>query len=190
MSQHNRLIGAVLLGTAFATLPNGTGLALADGTIDPPHHRALGVLETAEPSDPGALVDIPDDALRRALEEALDKEQDAPITRGDMASLKDLTIDDGVDKLTGLEHAINLVSLACTNGGVSNLTPLMELSSLTRLSLQSNAILDITPLSELDSLTSLLLYGNDIADIAPLAALRSLTWLGLDLTHPLVFLSR
>ena len=153
-------------------------MALADASFSPPQHGVLSV-GNAEPSDPGALVDIPDAALRRALEEALGKEEDAPITRGDMASLDDLTIDGGVDQLTGLEHAINLVDLVCDKGGVTDLTPLAELRSLTQLSLQFNAISDIGPLSELDSLTSLNLHGNGIADIVPLAKLISLTELYL-----------
>ena len=149
-------------------------MALADAAFIPPQHRAQGVLETAEPSDPEALVDIPDAALRRALEAALGKEEDAPITRGDMASLNDLTIDGGVDQLTGLEHAINLVDFVCENGSVSDLTPLADLRSLTRLSLKSNAISDIAPLGELYSLTRLELWDNAISDITPLAELRSL----------------
>ena len=154
-------------------------MALADAAFIPPQHRAQGVLETAEPSDPDALVDIPDAALRRTLEEALGKEQDAPITRGDMASLNDLTIDGGVDQLTGLEHAINLVYLVCQSGGVSDLVPLAGLEALTTLSLGDNDIADITPLAELRSLTWLGLGNNAISDIDPLAELRSLTSLGL-----------
>ena len=150
-------------------------MALADAAIIPPQ----GVLETAEPSDPDALVDIPDAALRRALEEALGKEEDAPITRGDMASLNDLTIDGGVDQLTGLEHAINLVYLSCHSCGVSDLVPLAGLEALTTLRLAGNAIADITPLAELRSLTWLGLGSNAISDIAPLAELRLLTSLEL-----------
>ena len=175
-------------------------MALADASFSPPQHGVLSV-GNAEPSDPGALVDIPDAALRRALEEALGKEEDAPITRGDMASLSDLTIVGGVDQLNGLEHAINLVYLVCDSGGVSDLMPLAgleamttlslhgndiadigplaELRSLTWLGLDGNAISDIAPLAGLEALTSLNLSGNAISNIAPLAGLRSLTWLGL-----------
>ena len=154
-------------------------MALADAAFHPAAAQGAGRIGNTEPSDPEALVDIPDAALRRALEAALGKEEDAPITRGDMASLSDLTIDGGVDELTGLEHAINLVGLVCDKGGVTDLAPLAELRSLTQLSLQFNAISDIAPLSELDSLTTLSLYGNGIVDIVPLAKLISLTELSL-----------
>ena len=134
---------------------------------------------TAEPSDPNALVDIPDAVLRRALEEALGKEEEAPITRGDMAGLDDLTIDGGVHELTGLEHAINLVDLDCANGRVLDLAPLAKLRSLTHLALNGNDISDVAPLSELRSLTWLHLGGNAIFDIAPLAGLDALRQLVL-----------
>ena len=200
MSRRNRLLGVVLLGASSATAiePNATFPAAA---ASPPPHPVLGLFEAAEPSDPDALVDIPDAALRRALEEELAKEEDEPITRGDMARLNSLTVGGGVDELTGLEHAINLVGLSCTRGGIEDLTPLAglgflttldlsendiadvaplaELRSLTSLSLHSNAISDVTPLAGLDSLTGLFLARNDIADVAPLAELRSLTWLSL-----------
>ena len=200
MSRRNRLLGVVLLGASSATAiePNATFPAAA---ASPPPHPVLGLFEAAEPSDPDALVDVPDAALRRALEEELAKEEDEPITRGDMARLNSLTTGGGVDELTGLEHAINLVGLSCTRGGIEDLTPLAglgflttlylsendiadvaplaELRSLTSLSLHSNAISDVTPLAGLDSLTGLFLALNDIADVAPLAELRSLTWLSL-----------
>ena len=200
MSRRNRLLGVVLLGASSATAiePNATFPAAA---ASPPPHPVLGLFEAAEPSDPDALVDIPDAALRRALEEELAKEEDEPITRGDMARLNSLTVGGGVDELTGLEHAINLVDLSCIGGGIEDLTPLAglgslttlglsdngitdvaslaELRSLTWLSLHSNAISDVTPLAGLDSLTGLFLALNDIADVAPLAELRSLTWLSL-----------
>ena len=181
MSRRNWLLGPVLLGASLATAGNdlGTGMALADAAIIPAQHSVPDFFGTAEPSDPDALVDIPDAALRRALEAALGKEQDAPITRGDMASLDDLAIHSGVDHLTGLEYAINLVDLACTLGGVSDLMPLAELRSLMRLDLSLNAISDIAPLAELRSLTRLSLGLNAISDIAPLAGLEALTTLSL-----------
>ncbi len=140
---------------------------------------ASGAAETAEPSDPDALVDIPDAVLRRALEEELGKEEDEPITRGDMASLNHLRVGDGVGQLVGLEHAINLASLALLRGSISDLTPIAELRSLTQLDLSSNDVFDISPLAKLDSLIALRLYGNNISDIAPLAELHSLTYLSL-----------
>ena len=174
MFRLNWLLGAVVLGTAFATAANelSAGLAFADdGRIGPPQDRA--------PSNQNALVEIPDAALRRALEAALGKEEHAPITRGDMASVNGLRVHGGVYELVGLEHAINLGRLTCIGGGVSDLTPLAGLGSLTVLYLGGNAITDVAPLAELRSLRRLHLDQNAIVNVASLAELRSLTVLSL-----------
>ena len=177
MSWRNPLLCSVLLGSVLCSGTDEFG-AFADASISPsPHLVSSGV--AAEPSDPEALVDIPDAVLRGALEEALGKDRGEPITRGDMAGLYGLAIEEGVDELTGMEHAINLVWLVCENGSVSVLTPLAELEALEFLSLQFNAIWDLTPLGELGSLTSLSLNGNAISDVAPLGGLDALTHLDL-----------
>ena len=179
--RRNLLLGVIFLCAASAISADelSAALALADATASLALRGALDVLETAEPSDPDALVDIPDATLRRTLEEVLGKDENAPITRGDMASLTRLTIDGGVDQLAGLDHAINLVSLACTNGGVSDLTPLAGLSVLTWLDLRRNAISDVAPLAGLESLTNLFLSSNDISDLTPLSGLDGLARLEL-----------
>ena len=88
--KHIRL--AALLAVVLALVPLSTTAAneydttFADAPI-PPQHIVSGFSEAAEPSDPDALVDIPDPVLRRALEEELGKEEDEPITQGDMALL-------------------------------------------------------------------------------------------------------
>ena len=180
MSRYNRLLGAVLLGASFALAANelSGAVGLADD-IGPAQRGSLVISDVAEPSDPGALVDIPDAVLRRALEDALGKDEDAPITRGDMASLNDLNIQGGVHQLIGLEHAVNLVDFTCLRGGVSDLMPLAGLGSLTELYLGGNAITDVAPLAELRSLRELSLDWNLIVDFAALAELRSLTRLSL-----------
>ena len=176
-----QLAASLAVVVAFAAA-NKPCVASTATSTSPPQYSF--VLETAEPSDPDALVDIPDAALRRALEEELGKEEDEPITRGDMASLNHLRVGDGragdgVGQLIGLEHAINLASLALLRGSISDLTPIAELRSLTQLDLSSNDVFDISPLAKLDSLIALRLYDNNISDIAPLAELHSLTYLSL-----------
>ena len=114
-------------------------------------------------------VNVPDVALRRVLEEALGKGSGDPITRGEMAGLRELAAD-GVKQLAGIEYAVNLVGLEAKRGGISNLAPLANLTSLTFLELRENAIADLA-LAGLSSLTYLNLHGNAIADLAPLAHL-------------------
>ena len=150
----------------------------------------------------GTLVDLPDAALRKAVEEALGKASGDPIVRGEMATLRTLNSETGVQRLTGIEHAVNLRRLCLVKGQISDLGPLAGMTSLRRLHLRSNAIADVSPLGRLAQLTVLDLDRNDISDarpladlgslkmldlarneisdVAPLAGLRSLTWLDLD----------
>ena len=126
------------------------------------------------------VVDIPDPALRAAIESALDKEADAPITVAEMESLTSLgATRTGIADLTGLEHATGLTTLALWGNRIRDVTPLAGLTSLTRLYLSTNSITDVTPLAGLTSLTDLRLDFNQIADVTPLAGLTSLTGLHL-----------
>ncbi len=136
-------------------------------------------------TDATTVVDIPDHALRRALETQLGKSSGEEITRGDMASVVRLSTE-GVKDLTGIEWAINLVELllkgecrsfdeSCvTKKTISDLTPLADLVSLRSLNIESNEIVDITPIAGLRSLQDLDLGDNYISDISPLAQLGSL----------------
>ena len=126
------------------------------------------------------VVDIPDPALRAAIESALDKEADAPITVAEMESLGSLyaTYRD-IAVLTGLEHATGLTNLGLTGNRIADVTPLADLTSLVQLILLENQIADVTPLADLTSLVVLDLRENQIADVTPLAGLTSLTRLHL-----------
>ena len=127
----------------------------------------------------GTLVDLPDAALRKAVEEALGKASGDPIVRGEMATLRTLNSETGVQRLTGIEHAVNLRRLCLVKGQISDLGPLAGMTSLRRLHLRSNAIADVSPLGRLAQLTVLDLNGNDISDARPLADLGSLKMLDL-----------
>ena len=112
-----------------------------------PTLQERGVTVYFDPSnDPEAT--IADRALRRCLEQALDKEADATITESEVASLTTLT---------------------CRNAGVVDLSGLEEATALTRLELDGNAIEDVSPLGELEALLYLGLRDNAIEDIEALA---------------------
>ena len=135
------------------------------------------------PTYPDTLVNIPDSVLRTSLEEILGKTQNAPITRGDMAILRWLTIDGSkVQDLTGLEFAINLDQLTIHSlVDLPSLAPFIKnLKSLTRLNLMSVQLSDISPLVSLTNLEILYLNRNQISDISPLAQLKDLAVLGLN----------
>ena len=133
-----------------------------------------------EGNDSETLVEIPDAALRKALEQALRKDSDEPITRGEMERLFTFRTS-GVRQLTGIEYALNLQWLVLINGTISDLGPLAGLESLTTLTLYNNAVSDLGPLAGLESLTTLRLNSNAVSDLGPLAGLTSLT--ALDLHH-------
>ena len=125
-------------------------------------------------------VTIPDANLRVAIETALGKARDAPITRAEMASLIRLEApNSNISDLNGLEFATGLISLNLSYNIISDITPLSGLTNLTSLDLSYNIISDITPLSGLTNLTSLDLSVNAITDISPLSGLTNLTSLRL-----------
>ena len=127
----------------------------------------------------GTLVDLPDAALRKAVEEALGKAPGDPIVRGEMATLRVLNSETGIQRLTGIEHAVNMRRLCLVQGQISDLGPLAGVTSLRRLHLSGNAIADVSPLRHLAQLTVLNLGGNAISDAGPLADLGSLKMLDL-----------
>ena len=67
-------------------------------------------------------VDIPNSNLRTAIEKALRKASDAPITTEDMKSLYELEAPNAsITDLTGLEHATSLTFLTTTPYPTSHL---------------------------------------------------------------------
>ncbi len=138
-------------------------------------------------------VDIPDAALRRCVEQALDKAAGETITNSDMASLTYLECYAGeLSNLAGLEFGTSLTDLRIYADDISDLSPLAGLESLTSLILEFNSISDISPLSGLTSLNHLTILPsrtkaerevNPIDDISALSNLTSLYVLLLDWTH-------
>jgi Leucine-rich repeat (LRR) protein len=67
--------------------------------------------------------------------------------------------------LTGLEHALNLVTLYLSSNQISDISLLSGLEHLTTLNLHFNQINDISYLSSLTNLTVLNLFANQVSDI-------------------------
>ena len=168
----------------------------------------LSLLHQAN-SGPNDPVNIPDSALRTAIETKLGKSPGDTITESEMNSMTGQLSapDKNISDLTGLEHATgidnflfrendiedlsplaNLTQLETLNVShnlVTNLSPLANLTNLTTLSIDrdytdsSAKITDISTLSGLTNLQALRLAANSIVDISPLFVLTSLTHLGL-----------
>ena len=129
----------------------------------------------------GQVVEMPDSNLRRAVMEALNLPAGAPITQADMLKLTHLGAErQGIEDLTGLEHATHLRRLVLHGNRIDNLAPLATLTQLEVLGMLGNLIQDISPLKPLSRLQRVFLNGNLIADITPLANLTQLQHLSLE----------
>ena len=131
---------------------------------------------------------FPDKHLATAVRGEL-KNPGGSITRGDLKRLGKLRAGGKrmsmwhmvrSENISGLEHAVNLISLGLFQNNISDVSPLASLINLTSLDLDHNhQISDITPLASLNNLTSLDLRWNQISDITPLASLTNLERLNL-----------
>ena len=126
------------------------------------------------------VVNIPDANLRAAINEALDKPENARITQEEMQTLTTLGARNrGITDLTGLETATNLLSLELSDNLIPDLTPLASLTRLKYLFLYDNVIVDPSPLASLINLIELGIGGNFISDLSPLASLINLRRIGI-----------
>ncbi len=125
-------------------------------------------------------VDIPDANLRTAVEEALVKPAGAQITRADLATLINLSVQNReIRDLTGLAFAINLQELNLRNNVIDDISELAELNQLSNLQLGENALTDISPLDGKITLEVLTIDNNSISDLSPLSGLINLEVLNI-----------
>ena len=128
-----------------------------------------------EPVSTSTVVEIPDRNLRAALEAEFGKEEDEPITVGEMASLTSFAATGtSIVSIRGLEHASNLTELSLEENTIWDLSPLAGLDKLELLELWDNIITNVEPLRGLASLQELHLGRNAITDVEPLLDLQSL----------------
>ena len=126
-------------------------------------------------------VEISDPNLKEAITEKLQLPKNDPVTQQDMSRLTGLSASRRrIERLDGLEYAVNLVHLSVWGNRISDLTPLRELVKLQYLDLAANQISDIAPLAGLTALTRLNVGWNEIVDVSPLANLKALRHLRLN----------
>ena len=126
-------------------------------------------------------VEISDSNLREAITEKLQLPKNDPVTQQDMLQLTRLSVSRRrIERLDGLEYAVNLVHLSVWGNRISDLTPLRGLVKLQYLDLAANQVSDIAPLAGLTALTRLNVGWNEIVDISPLANLKVLRHLTLN----------
>ena len=164
------------------------------------------VLLAGAPPVSAANVNIPDVALRKAINKALgaNRAANAAVTEAEMKTLTSLSASGDwripIDDLTGLEKATNLTTLTLSGrftdisalqgltklttltlrGSVTDISALRGLTKLTTLDLSSNSISAISALSGLTKLTTLDLRNNSISAISALSGLTKLTTLRLN----------
>ena len=120
-------------------------------------------------------INIPDENLRAAVAETLDRQPNVPFTRADMARLQRLNAHNrDISDLTGLEFATNLQEIRANNNSITDLSSLAGLSKLDVIELRENVIRDLSPLSGLINLRWLIVNGNLISDLSAVADLRLL----------------
>ena len=124
---------------------------------------------------------MPDANLRAAVRDALGLAPNDALTQQALQALTslrylgpDLSDNQKITDLTGLEHALNLEHLDLYMHLISDIRPLEKLTKLRSVWLAGNKIANIRPLTNLQ-LEELDLGGNPITDFAPLAELTSLT---------------
>ncbi|RKU31576.1 hypothetical protein C6499_04210, partial [Candidatus Poribacteria bacterium] len=131
-------------------------------------------------STPAETVTIVDANLRAAINEALDKSENAPITTDEMATLTRLEANNrDISDLTGLQTAIHLHELSLNHNLIADLSPLSALIRLQHIHLEDNTISELSPLSGLINLRHINLSHNLISDISPLSGLMNAGWISL-----------
>ena len=142
------------------TTPDSSSVSSPDSSsVSSPDSSS--VLSSGSDSSPSDGVFIPDTALKRSIEKALNKSPGETISQADMDTLQrldlrgdfDLRGHSGIENLIGLETAKNLEQLQLNFNQVSDLTPLAKLAKLRWLDLSGNQVSDLTPLAKLEQLT-------------------------------------
>ena len=181
ISDLSALVTNTELGSGDAVNVKGNPLSSVSIDTHIPVLESRGVTVEFDDIIAGVVADLPDANLRAAIAAELDKASDDPITTSDMAALTLLNASNSnISDLTGLEHAINLISLSLGNNSISDISTIEGLTNLTSLYLNSNLISNISSLARLTNLTSLYLGYNSISDISSLAGLTNLRRLNLD----------
>ena len=137
----------------------------------------LSLCSTIFAQNPQQDVEIPDQHLRSALRETLSLSSNQPITEGQLQSLKVFHAPRRqIKDLTGLEHAINLVTVGVPYNEFSSLEPLAGLNKLETLLVFGNPhITDISALENLSKLKNINAGGCRITDINPIRKLTELS---------------
>jgi hypothetical protein len=111
--------------------------------------RALA--QAAYSSDLATAVSIPDQALRKAINQTLGRNAMDHLNRGELAQLSALSAAGwGIGDLTGLEWAVNLTRADLRNNQIASTAPIDGLARLTDLQLSGNPVSPPSPVADGD----------------------------------------
>ncbi len=136
---------------------------------------------SAEESTVKTVVNVPDENLKKQINQELGHAETADITQADMESLdEDLFLED-IENLTGLEYATNLKGLYLSGDKIEDLSPISGLTNLEAIAIGSlsdqdnhTKVKDLTPLSGLTKLEAITVVGGEVKDLAPISELTNL----------------
>ena len=101
--------------------------------------QAYAAAEGADATASRERADLPDVALRQAINEALGRGAMDQLNRGELGQLTSLDISNrGVTSLQGLQYAANLTTLNAANNAITDTSPIAGLTNLTTTDLNGN----------------------------------------------------
>jgi hypothetical protein len=101
--------------------------------------QSFAVAESADTTASQQRVNIPDGALRQAVNAALGRGALDHLNRGELAQLTSLDITNlGVSSLEGLQYATHLTTLNAANNNISNTSPIAGLTQLVSTDFSGN----------------------------------------------------
>jgi internalin A len=140
----------------------------------------------AGPPVSAQIVTFPDPNLESAVRNALQIPAPTPISQADMLTLTNLPAsNNGIQDLTGLGAASNLLTLDISFNQLTNLSPITGLQNLAQLHAGWNPLTDCSPLAALTNLTFLDMNSAQLTNLSPLGGLHNLVQLVVPWNHVL-----
>lgn len=103
--------------------------------------QAFAAGEGADAASGRERVDVPDAALRRAINAALGRGAMDHLNRGEIGQLATLDISGGgVASLEGLQYAVNLTTLNAADNNITDISPIAGLTQLTAPNFSGNPV--------------------------------------------------
>ena len=139
MIRSKRSISVLIIILALVFNTNFEVLVYAD--------NGLNYLENNNMLINNKIINIPDKALKAAINRELGQSKDSNITKSQLESLTGIYAPNyNINDITGIEYCINLRALDLKDNNISDISALSNLNKLNNLELNNNNISDISPL--------------------------------------------